>query len=251
MKIVTWNVNGIRACIKNGFSDAFKKLNADIFCIQETKLQEDQIPEDFFDKKKYKDYWHSAIKKGYSGTAVFSKIEPIKVTNGIKSSLFDDEGRNITIEYPDFYVVNAYVPNAQPELKRIEYRMTYEDKLRKYLKTLDKKKPVIYCGDLNVAHEEIDLKNPSTNHGNPGFSDEERSKMTDLLAAGFTDVYRALNKNGTDYTWWSYRMNAREKNIGWRIDYFIVSNRLMDKIKKIKIHNEIFGSDHCPVELVL
>ena len=251
MKIVTWNVNGIRACIKNGFCDAFKILKPDIMCIQETKLQPEQIPDDFLDKKKYQDYWHSAVKKGYSGTAVFSKPAVKNISYGIKSSMHDDEGRNITVEYDDFYLVNAYVPNAQPELKRIDYRMDYEDKLRKYLKSLDKKKPVIYCGDLNVAHEEIDLKNPSTNHGNPGFSDEERGKMTDLLSAGFTDVYRALNPKGTDYTWWSYRMNARQKDVGWRIDYFIVSDRFMDKIKNIKIHKEILGSDHCPVELIL
>ena len=251
MKIVTWNVNGLRACIKNGFVDSFKKLNPDIICMQETKLQQEQIPTDFFDKKKYKDYWHFAEKKGYSGTCILTKKEPINDTTGINSAIHDVEGRCITLEFDDFYLVNAYVPNAQPELKRLDYRMNYEDNLRKYLKKLDKKKPVIYCGDLNVAHEEIDLKNPKTNVENPGFSDEEREKMTDLLDSGFADVYRRLYPTGTEYTWWSYRMNAREKNVGWRIDYFIVSERFLKQIKDIKIHNEIFGSDHCPVELIL
>lgn len=251
MKLVTWNVNGLRACIKNGFVESFKKLNPDVICLQETKLQEEQIPEDFFDKKKYKDYWHFAEKKGYSGTCILSKKEAIKWSTGINSAIHDVEGRGITLEFEDFYLVNCYVPNAQPELKRLEYRMNYEDNLRKYLKKLDKKKPVVYCGDLNVAHEEIDLKNPKTNVGNPGFSDEEREKMTDLLDSGFVDVYRNLYPTGTEYTWWSYRMNAREKNVGWRIDYFIVSERFMKKVKDIKIHNEIYGSDHCPVELIL
>ena len=251
MKLITWNVNGLRACIKNGFVESFKKLNPDVICLQETKLQEEQIPEDFFDKKKYKDYWHFAEKKGYSGTCILSKKEAIKWNTGINSAIHDVEGRGITLEFDDFYLVNCYVPNAQPELKRLEYRMNYEDNLRKYLKKLDKKKPVVYCGDLNVAHEEIDLKNPKTNVGNPGFSDEEREKMTDLLDSGFVDVYRNLYPTGTDYTWWSYRMNAREKNVGWRIDYFIVSERFMKKVKDIKIHNEIYGSDHCPVELIL
>lgn len=251
MKLVTWNVNGLRACIKNGFVESFKKLNPDIICLQETKLQEEQIPADFFDKKKYKDYWHFAEKKGYSGTCILSKKDVIKWSTGINSPIHDVEGRGITLEFDDFYLVNCYVPNAQPELKRLDYRMNYEDNLRKYLKKLDKKKPVVYCGDLNVAHEEIDLKNPKTNVGNPGFSDEEREKMTDLLDSGFVDVYRNLYPTGTEYTWWSYRMNAREKNVGWRIDYFIVSERFMKKVKDIKIHNEIYGSDHCPVELIL
>ena len=251
MKLVTWNVNGLRACIKNGFVESFKKLNPDVICLQETKLQEEQIPEDFFDKKKYKDYWHFAEKKGYSGTCILSKKDVNKWNTGINSPIHDVEGRGITLEYDDFYLVNCYVPNAQPELKRLDYRMNYEDNLRKYLKKLDKKKPVVYCGDLNVAHEEIDLKNPKTNVGNPGFSDEERKKMTDLLDSGFVDVYRNLYPTGTEYTWWSYRMNAREKNVGWRIDYFIVSERFMKKVKDIKIHNEIYGSDHCPVELIL
>lgn len=251
MKIVTWNVNGLRACIKNGFVDSFKTLNPDIICMQETKLQQEQIPDDFYDKKKYQDYWHFAEKKGYSGTCILTKKEPIKYTTGINSAIHDVEGRGITLEFDDFYLVNCYVPNAQPELKRLDYRMNYEDNLRKYLKKLDKKKPVVYCGDLNVAHEEIDLKNPKTNVGNPGFSDEEREKMTDLLDSGFVDVYRNLYPTGTEYTWWSYRMNAREKNVGWRIDYFIVSERFMKQVKDIKIHNEIYGSDHCPVELIL
>ena len=251
MKIVTWNVNGLRACIKNGFADSFKRLNPDIICMQETKLQQEQIPDGFYDTKKYKDYWHFAEKKGYSGTCILTKKEPIKYTTGINSAIHDVEGRGITLEFDDFYLVNCYVPNAQPELKRLDYRMNYEDNLRKYLKKLDKKKPVVYCGDLNVAHEEIDLKNPKTNVGNPGFSDEEREKMTDLLDSGFVDVYRNLYPTGTEYTWWSYRMNAREKNIGWRIDYFIVSERFMKQVKDIKIHNEIYGSDHCPVELII
>ena len=251
MKIVTWNINGLRACIKNGFVDSFKKLNPDIICMQETKLQQEQIPDDFYDKKKYKEYWHFAEKKGYSGTCIITKKEPIKYTTGINSAIHDVEGRGITLEFEDFYLVNCYVPNAQPELKRLDYRMNYEDNLRKYLIKLDKKKPVVYCGDLNVAHEEIDLKNPKTNVGNPGFSDEEREKMTDLLDSGFVDVYRNLYPTGTEYTWWSYRMNAREKNVGWRIDYFIVSERFMKQVKDIKIHNEIYGSDHCPVELII
>ena len=249
MKIVTWNVNGLRACIKNGFVDSFKKLNPDIICVQETKLQQEQIPDGFYDKKKYKDFWHFAEKKGYSGTLILTKKDPINWQLGINSPIHDVEGRGITLEFENFYVVNCYVPNAQPGLKRIDYRMNFEDNLRKYLKKLDKNKPVIYCGDLNVAHEEIDLKNPKTNVGNPGFSDEEREKMTDLLDSGFVDVYRSLYPKGEEYTWWSYRMNAREKNVGWRIDYFIVSKRFIKNIKDIIIHNEIFGSDHCPVEL--
>lgn len=251
MKIVTWNVNGLRACIKNGFVDSFKKLNPDIICLQETKLQQEQIPDVFYDKKKYKDFWHFAEKKGYSGTLILTKKDPINWQLGINSPIHDVEGRGITLEFENFYVVNCYVPNAQPGLKRIDYRMNFEDNLRKYLKKLDKNKPVIYCGDLNVAHEEIDLKNPKTNVGNPGFSDEEREKMTDLLDSGFVDVYRDLYPKGEEYTWWSYRMNAREKNVGWRIDYFIVSKRFIKNIKDIIIHNEIFGSDHCPVELVV
>lgn len=250
MKIVTWNVNGLRAVIKKDFIPSFKKLKSDIFCLQETKLQKDQIPNEILDIK-YNDYWSFAIKKGYSGTAVLSKSEPNSVKYGIGCKDFDNEGRNITLEYDDFYLVNAYVPNAQPELKRIDFRTEYEDKLLKHLKKLDKIKPIIYCGDLNVAHEEIDLKNPKQNVGQPGFSDEERSMMTKLLKSGFVDVYRNLYPKGTDYTWWSYRANARENNTGWRIDYFIVSERFLGRIKDIKIHNEIYGSDHCPVELII
>ena len=250
MKIVTWNVNGLRACLKKEFIDSFKQLKADAFCIQETKLQKDQIPVEL-DDLKVKSYWHFAKKKGYSGTAILSKKEPISVSYGVGSSEHDDEGRTITAEYDDFYLVNAYVPNAQPELKRIDFRTKWEDKLLKYLKKLDKTKPVVYCGDLNVAHQEIDLKNPKQNVGQPGFSDEERSMMSKLLSSNFVDVYRELYPDGRDYTWWSYRANARENNTGWRIDYFIVSKRFLKSIKSIKIHNEIYGSDHCPVELVI
>lgn len=248
MKILTWNVNGLRACIKKDFIENMKKLKMDAICIQETKLQKDQVPVEIEDLK-LKSYWHFATKKGYSGTAILSKVEPISVTYGIGSSSHDDEGRTVTLEYEDFYLVNAYVPNAQPELKRIDFRTDWEAKLLKYLKKLDKKKAIVYCGDLNVAHEEIDLKNPKQNVGQPGFSDEERSMMTKLLSNDFVDVYRELNPEGRDYTWWSYRANARANNTGWRIDYFIVSKRFMKNIKGIKIHNEIMGSDHCPVEL--
>ena len=248
MKIVTWNVNGLRACIKKDFIESIKSLKSDVICLQETKLQKDQIPIEL-DELKFKSYWHFAIKKGYSGTAILSKIEPITVSYGINSEDHDNEGRTITLEFDDFYLVNAYVPNAQPELKRIDFRTDFEKKLLKHLKKLDKIKPVVYCGDLNVAHEEIDLKNPKQNVGQAGFSDEEREMMTTLLSNGFVDVYRDLNPDGRDYTWWSYRANARENNAGWRIDYFIVSKRFMDRIKGIKIHNEIMGSDHCPVEL--
>ena len=250
MKIVSWNVNGLRAVIKKDFMKSFKTLKSDVFCMQETKLQKNQIPDEINDIK-YNSFWSCAIKKGYSGTSVLSKINPISVKYGISCKEVDDEGRNITLEFNDFYLVNSYVPNAQPELKRIEFRTKYEDKLLKYLKKLDKSKPVVYCGDLNVAHEEIDLKNPKQNIGQPGFSNEERSMMTKLLNSGFSDVYRKLYPNGTDYTWWSYRANARENNTGWRIDYFVVSDRFMNNIKDIKIHNEIYGSDHCPVELII
>lgn len=251
MKIVTWNVNGLRAVVKNGFMDSFNSLKPDVICLQETKLSEDQVPEEITNIKKYEKYWHCAEKKGYSGTCIMSKLKPIKVTYGINSSIHDIEGRTITLEFDDFYLVNAYVPNAQQELKRLDFRASWETNLRKYLKKLDKKKMVVYCGDLNVAHEEIDLTNPKSNVGNPGFSDEEREMMTDLLDSGFIDVYRNLYKDKQEWTWWSYRMNARAKNIGWRIDYFIVSERFMDKVKDIKIHNEIMGSDHCPVELIV
>ena len=250
MKILTWNVNGLRACIKKEFIESMKKLKPDAICVQETKLQKDQVPVEL-DDLKLKSYWHFAKKKGYSGTAILSKDEPISVSYGIGSSEHDDEGRTVTAEYKDFYLVNAYVPNAQPELKRLDFRTDWEAKLLKYLKKLDKKKPIVYCGDLNVAHEEIDLKNPKQNVGQPGFSNEEREMMTKLLSNDFVDVYRELNPEGRDYTWWSYRANARENNTGWRIDYFIVSKRFMKSIKGIKIHNEIMGSDHCPVELVI
>ena len=246
MKLISWNVNGFRACLQKGFDDFFASCDADIFCIQETKMQPDQA--DFSPEGYYK-YYHSAIKKGYSGTAVFAKKEPLSVTFGINGA-HTDEGRVITCEYSDFYFVCCYVPNAQNELKRIDYRMEFEDDMRAYLSELDKKKAVIYCGDLNVAHEEIDLKNPKSNVGNAGFSDEERGKFTELLAAGFADTYRRLNPKKTGvYSWWSYRFNARKNNAGWRIDYFIVSERLMDKVDDSKILTDITGSDHCPVEL--
>lgn len=250
MKIVTWNVNGLRAVIKKDFVDSYKKLNPDIICLQETKLQKDQIPIEIENLKAYK-YYSFAVKKGYSGTAILSKKEPISVVYGIGSKIHDDEGRAITLEYDDFYLVNAYVPNAQPELKRIDYRVSWEKYILKYLEKLDKKKAVIYCGDLNVAHNEIDLKNPKANVGMPGFSDEERERMDVLLAKKFSDAYRTLYPQKVEYTWWSYRANARENNVGWRIDYFVVSNRFMSSIKAVNIHNEIFGSDHCPVELVI
>ena len=250
MKIVSWNVNGLRAVLKKDFIQSFKKLKSDVFCLQETKLQKDQIPNEI-DELGCECYWSFAIKKGYSGTSVFSKKSPISVKYGIGSKDHDDEGRSITLEYEDFYLINSYVPNAQPELKRIDFRTAYEDKLLKYLKKLDKTKPIVYCGDLNVAHEEIDLKNPKQNVGQPGFSDEERGMMTKLLKSGFSDVYRKLYPKGIEYTWWSYRANARENNTGWRIDYFIVSDRFLEKVKDIKIHNEIYGSDHCPIELIL
>ena len=250
MKIVTWNVNGLRACIKHDFVKVYKKLKCDAFCLQETKLQKDQIPTEL-DGLCDNMYWHFAVKKGYSGTAVLSKDKPLSVKLGIGSKEHDAEGRTITVEYDDFYLVNAYVPNAQQELKRLDFRTKWEQKLLKYLKTLDKEKPVVYCGDLNVAHNEIDLKNPKQNVGLPGFSDEERAMMTKLLKSDFVDVYRELYKDKVEYTWWSYRANARENNVGWRIDYFIVSKRFLPKIKDIIIHDEIFGSDHCPVELVI
>lgn len=250
MKIVTWNVNGLRAILKKDFIDIYKGLKADAFCLQETKLQKDQIPVEINELAKFS-YWSFAIKKGYSGTGVLLKKEPISVSYGMGSKEHDDEGRIVTIEFDDFYLVNAYVPNAQPELKRLDFRTKWEEKILKYMKKLDKIKPVIYCGDLNVAHEEIDLKNPKSNVGMPGFSDEERSMMTNLLKNGFVDVFRRLYGEKIKYTWWSYRANARANNTGWRIDYFIVSERFMNKIKDIIIHDEIMGSDHCPVELVL
>ena len=246
MKFISFNVNGIRACKTHGFDEAFKSLDADFFSIQETKMQEGQID---LEIDGYYRYMSSAEKKGYSGTLIYTKYKPINVTYGINGDLYNDEGRIITLEYDNFFLVNAYVPNAQPELKRLDYRMEFEDKMREYLISLDNIKPVIYCGDLNVAHERIDIKNPDSNTKNPGFSIEERDKMTILLNSGFSDTYRVLYPNKVEYSWWSYRFNARANNAGWRIDYFLVSNRIMDKVKDSIIHNEIFGSDHCPIEL--
>lgn len=247
MKMVSWNVNGLRACVTKGFVDIFNKLDADIFCLQETKLQEGQID---LPLEGYYQYWNYAEKKGYSGTAIFTKKEPLAVTNGIGIDEHNTEGRVITLEFEDFFFVTCYTPNSQNELKRLDYRMKWEDDLREYLLRLNKKKPVILCGDLNVAHNEIDLKNPKTNRKNAGFSDEEREKMTTLLNSGFTDSFRYLypDKEGI-YSWWSYRFNARKNNAGWRIDYFITSNSIKDKIIDSKIHTDIMGSDHCPVEL--
>lgn len=247
MKLVSWNVNGIRACVNKGFKDFFEKINADIFCIQETKCQPDQIELEF---EGYKSYWNSAQKKGYSGTAIFTKIEPLTVKYGIGIEEHDKEGRVITLEYEKFYIVNIYTPNSKRELERLDYRQEWEDEIRKYLLKLNQSKPVIMCGDLNVAHKEIDLKNPKTNHKSAGFTDEERNKMTELLKAGFIDTYRYLYPDKENvYTWWSYMRKAREKNVGWRIDYFIVSNDIKNKIKEAKIDEDVMGSDHCPVEL--
>ena len=233
--------------MKNGFPEAFQKLNADIFCLQETKLQEGQID---ISLPGYHQYWNYAEKKGYSGTALFTKEEPLSVTYGMGIPEHDHEGRVITAEFPDFYVLTVYVPNSQGELNRLPYRMDWEDAWRQYILSLEEKKPVIYCGDLNVAHEEIDIKNPSTNHHNAGFTDEERAKFSRLLASGYIDSFRYLHPEDRDrYSWWSYRMKAREKNVGWRIDYFVVSEKLKDHIKGAEIHDEIYGSDHCPVEL--
>ena len=247
MKMVSWNVNGLRACVTKGFVDIFNKLDADIFCLQETKLQEGQID---LPLEGYYQYWNYAEKKGYSGTAIFTKKEPLAVTNGLGIDEQNTEGRVITLEFEDFFFVTCYTPNSQNELKRLDYRMKWEDDFREYLLRLNKKKPVILCGDLNVAHNEIDLKNPKTNRKNAGFSDEEREKMTTLLNSGFTDSFRYLypDKEGI-YSWWSYRFNARKNNAGWRIDYFITSDFIKDKIIDSKIHTDIMGSDHCPVEL--
>ena len=246
MKLISWNVNGIRACLNKGFADAFKQLDADIFCIQETKCQPEQVELEF---EGYTSYWNSAEKKGYSGTAIFTKKKPIKVTYGIGIEEHDKEGRIITLEFENFYLVTNYTPNAKRELERLDYRMVWEDEIRKYLLELNKKKPVIMCGDLNVAHEEIDLKNPKTNKGNAGFTDEERGKMTELLNSGFIDSYRYLYPEKMEYSWWSYMGHAREKNVGWRIDYFIVSNDIKEKIKNATIYTKILGSDHCPIGL--
>ena len=249
MKLISWNVNGLRACEGKGFSDAFKQLDADFFCLQETKMQQGQLDLAF---DGYKSYWNYAEKKGYSGTAIFTKHEPLSVTYGIGIDEHDHEGRVITLEMPDFYLVTVYTPNSQDGLRRLDYRMKWEDDFREYLLKLDAVKPVIACGDMNVAHQEIDLKNPKTNRRNAGFTDEEREKFTDLLSSGFTDTFRYFHPGLEGaYSWWSYRFHAREKNAGWRIDYFIVSNRWADKIKSASIHNEIYGSDHCPVELVI
>lgn len=248
MKFISWNVNGFRACLGKGFGEFFKSCDADFFCIQETKMQPDQVD---FDAPGYHQYWYSAEKKGYSGTAVFTKHEPKSVQYGLGIPQHDKEGRAITLEYEDFYLLCVYTPNAQRELARLGYRMSWEDALRDYMKELDSKKPVIYCGDLNVAHEEIDLKNPKTNHFSAGFSDEERGKFTQLLEAGFTDTFRKLYPEKVQYSWWSYMYHAREKNVGWRIDYFVVSNRIFQKVKDSFILNDVFGSDHCPVGIEL
>lgn len=247
MKLISWNVNGLRAIMNKDFLDNFKQINADIFCIQETKLQEGQID---FNPEGYNVYWNSAVKKGYSGTAVFSKIKPIKVEYGIGKEEHDQEGRVITLEFEEFYLVNCYTPNSQRELTRLDYRMKWEDEFKSYLKKLDTKKPVILCGDLNVTHNEIDLKNPSTNRHNAGFTNEEREKMTELLNNGFVDSFRYLYPDTKDvYSWWSYMFHAREKNAGWRIDYFIVSEKIKEKIEDSKVLMQVLGSDHCPVEL--
>lgn len=247
MKMISWNVNGIRACVGKNFLDVFNEFDSDIFCIQETKLQEGQIE---LQLPNYHQYWNYAEKKGYSGTAVFTKEEPISIAYGIGIEKHDQEGRVITLEFEKFYLVNCYTPNSQNQLKRLDYRMEWEKDFLMYLKGLDEKKPVILCGDLNVAHNDIDLKNPKTNRNNAGFTDEERGKMTNILNSGFVDTFRYLypDKEGV-YSWWSYRFNARKNNAGWRIDYFITSQSIKDKIKDAKIHTEIMGSDHCPVEL--
>ena len=248
MKFISWNVNGLRACVAKGFQDSFNGLDADFFCLQETKLQEGQID---LRLDGYFQFWNYAEKKGYSGTAIFAKEEPMSVQYGMGVEEHDKEGRVITLEYPAFYIVNVYTPNSQDGLKRLDYRMQWEDAFRAYLKGLEGKKPVIACGDMNVAHNEIDLKNPSTNRKNAGFTDEERQKMTELLDSGFTDTFRFMHPEAVEYSWWSYRFNARARNAGWRIDYFLVSDVLKDKISDASIHQEIFGSDHCPVELVM
>ena len=246
MKLVSWNVNGLRSCLTKGFLEYVKNEDPDVICLQETKLQPEQA---VFELEGYHRYFYSAEKKGYSGTAVLTRQEPISVVFGFGDDIHRHEGRVITAEYPEFYLVCCYTPNSQDGLKRLDYRMTWEDAFRAYLLELDAKKPVILCGDLNVAHQEIDIKNARTNRMSAGFTDQERAKMTELLAAGFTDSFRAIHPDEVKYSWWSYRFHAREKNAGWRIDYFIVSNRIADKIKAAEIHNEVFGSDHCPVEL--
>lgn len=248
MKFISWNVNGLRACVGKGFEESFAKLDADFFCLQETKMQADQLDLQFPD---YESYWNFAEKKGYSGTAIYTRKKPNNVTYGMGVEEHDHEGRIITLEMDDFYLITCYTPNSQDGLKRLDYRMRWEDDFLDYLKRLDTIKPIILCGDLNVAHEEIDLKNPKTNRKNAGFTDEERAKMSRLLSNGFVDTFRQLYPEQVTYSWWSYRFRAREKNAGWRIDYFIISNRLLQNIKDAKIHTEILGSDHCPVELEL
>lgn len=249
MRLISWNVNGLRACVQKGFIEFFNTIGADFFCIQETKLQPEQIS---LTLDGYHQFWCSAEKRGYSGTAIFTRHEPISVRYGLGIEQLDNEGRLITLEYEKFYVVTCYTPNAQDGLRRLEHRMAWDDAFREYLQALDREKTVIVCGDLNVAHQPIDLKNPTTNRGNPGFSDEERGKFTQLLEAGFTDTFRYRNPDlAGAYSWWSYRFHAREKNIGWRIDYFLVSDRLRDAIDAAPIYNEIYGSDHCPVGLEL
>ena len=248
MKFISWNVNGLRAVAGKGFADVFVELDADFVCLQETKLQEGQIDLQF---PGFTSYWNYAEKKGYSGTCIYTRQEPLGVSNGMGIPEHDSEGRVITLEMPDFYLVNVYTPNSQDGLRRLDYRMQWEDAFRAYLGSLKERKGVIVCGDMNVAHEEIDLKNPATNHFNAGFSDEERDKMTELLASGFTDSWRFQHPDEAKYSWWSYRMAARERNVGWRIDYFLVSDDLRDRIVSTDIHNQIYGSDHCPVELVL
>ena len=249
MRYISWNVNGLRACMGKGFQEFFEQMDADFFCLQETKLQAGQIEMNLPDRQQY---WNYAVKKGYSGTAIFAKQEPISVQYGVGVEELDTEGRLITLEYPEFYLVTCYTPNAQKELARLDHRLAWDEAFRNYLVALDQKKPVIACGDLNVAHQEIDLKNPKSNRGSAGFSDEERESFTKLLDAGFTDTFRHLNPDATGaYTWWSYMFKAREKNTGWRIDYFLVSNRLAEKIVATPIYSEILGSDHCPVGLEL
>lgn len=249
MKLISWNVNGLRACVDKGFVDYFNEKSADFFCVQETKLQPEQID---LQPEGYHVYWNSAEKKGYSGTAVFARHEPLSVSYGIGMEEHDREGRVITLEYPDFYLVTVYTPNSQDGLRRLDYRMTWEDDFARYLLALDRKKPVVVCGDLNVAHQEIDLKNPKTNESNAGFTPQERAKMTALLSQGFADTFRRLHPDARDrYSWWSYRMNARDRNVGWRIDYFLVSERLLDRVADAEIEDQVTGSDHCPVTLTL
>ena len=248
MKFISWNVNGLRACVGKEFEQQFKDLDADFFCLQETKMQAGQLDLSF---PGYESYWNYADKKGYSGTAIYTKHKPLSVTYGIDIDEHDHEGRVITLEMEDFYLVTVYTPNSQDGLRRLEYRMKWEDDFQAYLHKLDEKKPVIVCGDMNVAHQEIDLKNPKTNHKNAGFTDEEREKMTQLLSNGFIDTFRTLYPEQVTYSWWSYRFRAREKNTGWRIDYFLISERLRDRLEDAKIHTEIMGSDHCPVEIIL